>query len=95
MKLIMAAIHDGKSESFGRPLFFRSYGEAERAFGDVVNDGKSDYARHPEDFTLFEVAAFDDSTGVVVPLAAPRVLATALACVVTDKRQLDLLRAEA
>lgn len=91
----MIAIHDAKSESFGRPLFVRAYGEAERSFRDVVNDGKSDYAKHPEDFTLFEVGSFDDATGVLVGLAAPRSLGTAVAFVVTDPAQLQLLRSEA
>lgn len=95
MKLLMVAIHDAKSESFGRPLFVRTFGEAERSFRDVVNDGKSDYAKHPEDFTLFEVGAFDDVSGVVTPLASPRSLGGAVTFIVTDPRQLSLMKAEA
>lgn len=94
MKLIMCSIHDSKSESFGRPLFFRAYGEAERAFSGVVNDGKSDYYKYPGDFTLFEVGAFDDSTGVVTPIT-PRSLGAAVVFKVTDPAQLQLLREEA
>lgn len=93
MKLIMVAIHDSKSESFGRPLFVRAYGEAERSFAQVVNDGKSDYALHAADFTLFEVGAFDDCTGVVTSVT-PRSLGAAVTYKVTDPAQLSLLRAE-
>jgi len=92
MRLIMVAIHDSKSELFSRPMCMRAYGEAERAFADVINDGQSDYAKHPEDFTLFEVGAFDDSTGVVVPLPAPRSLGVGVTFVTSDSRQLSLLK---
>ncbi|WNK14936.1 MAG: nonstructural protein [Microvirus sp.] len=95
MKLIMAAIFDAKSESYGRPMFVRAYGEAERAFKDVVNDGKSDYSLHPEDFSLFEVGTFEDASGVVVGLSVPRCLGTAVTFKTTDPAQLQLLRGEA
>lgn len=93
MKLIMVAIHDSKSESFGRPLFVRAYGEAERSFSEVVNDGKSDYAKHPGDFTLFEIGSYEDNTGVVTPVT-PRSLGAAVTFIVTDPAQLSLLKAE-
>jgi hypothetical protein len=91
VKLIMVAIHDSKSELFGRPLFVRAFGEAERSFADVVNDGKSDYAKYPADFTLFEIGSFDDVTGVLTALAAPRSLGAA----VTFVKNGSLLRSEA
>lgn len=74
----MVAIHDSKSETFSRPFCVRAYGEAERAFADGVNDGKSDYSKYPADFTLFELGSYDDVTGVIVPLAAPRSLGAAV-----------------
>lgn len=95
MKLRMVAIHDSKSESFGRPLFVRAYGEAERSFREVINDGQSDYAKHPADFTLFEIGEFDDVSGVVTPLPAPRSLGNGVTFQVTDPAQLNLLKAEA
>lgn len=93
MKLKMMAIHDVKSQLFSQPLFFRAYGEAERAFRDVVNDGKSDYSRHPEDYTLFELAEYDDATGSVAPLPAPRSLGAAITF--KDSSQLSLIKQEA
>lgn len=95
MRLKMMAIHDSKSESFGRPLFFRAYGEAERAFSATVNDGQSDYAKFPHDFALMELGEFDDVSGVVIPLPAPRLVVSGAAAITTDPKQLDLLKAEA
>lgn len=92
MKLIMVAIHDSKSEMFGRPLFVRAFGEAERSFSDVVNDGTSDYAKHPGDFTLFHVGFFDDASGQVQPLPSPVSLGAGVTFKTTDSRQLSLIK---
>lgn len=62
MRLLMVAIHDVKSQVFARPMCVRAFGEAERSFCDVVNDGKSDYFKHAEDFTLFHVGYYNDDT---------------------------------
>lgn len=92
MKLIMVAIHDSMSESFGRPLFVRAFGEAERSFREVINDGRSDYAKHPAHFTLFEIGSFEDTTGVVTAVV-PRSLGNGATFVTSDPAQLSLLKA--
>lgn len=92
MKLKILAIHDSKSEMFGRPFFVRAYGEGERMFIDVVNDGKSDYSKHPGDFTLFEVGEFDDVSGTVIPLPAPRSMGVAVQFKTSDPAQIALLK---
>ena len=37
-------------------------GQAMRAFEDTVNDVTTQFGKHPEDFTLFEIGTFDDQT---------------------------------
>lgn len=68
MKLLILAIRDAKSQLYGNPLFFVTKGAAVRAFSDVINDGKSDYAKHPEDYSLWQLGTYDDQTGDIAPL---------------------------
>lgn len=70
------AIHDAKAEAWMTPMFFQAAGQAVRSFADAVNDGKSEFSRHPEDFSLFEIGEFDLRTGIFVAESAPVVLAS-------------------
>lgn len=63
MKLKMVSIRDDKIGAYMNPQFFRSTGEAERSFTSLVNDPQSQVANYPDDFCLFELGEFDDSTG--------------------------------
>lgn len=64
MKLIIAALYDSASQAFSRPFFVTHAGQAMRGFMDGVNrESESDVYRHPDDFTLFELGTFEDSTG--------------------------------
>lgn len=59
------AVRDRASETFGTPFFTVSVGAAHRSFRDEVNrkdDGNQLY-QHPEDFSLWRLGAWDDSTG--------------------------------
>lgn len=57
-------VRDTKAMAFLQPFFSASTGAAMRAFDDAVNeDGKSMLAKHPEDYVLYELADYDDSTG--------------------------------
>ena len=63
----MCSIYDVKAEAWLMPMFFLSKGQAVRSFSDAVN-GDSEFSRHPEDYTLFLVAQFDERTGEVIPV---------------------------
>jgi len=54
------SIYDVKAGAFLQPFFSVSNGAAIRAFSDAVNDSKTQFAAHPEDYTLHELATFDD-----------------------------------
>lgn len=73
-------VFDSKSEAFLTPFFLRSTGEAIRVFGDAVADPKHQFGAHPEDYTLFELGEWEESTGELKILPTPQsvILAVAL-----------------
>lgn len=73
----MFAIRDSKAQAFLQPFFSSANGSALRALGDAVADGKSPLALHPEDYMLYEVATFDDSTAEIIPVNPIKLLACA------------------
>lgn len=70
----VCAIFDIKAEVYLPPMVFRSLGEAERVFGDICADPKSNISKHPEDYKLFELGTFNDDDAQVVTLQVPRLL---------------------
>jgi len=76
VKTMMFSVFDSKAAVFGTPFFMQREAMAIRAFTDLVNDPQTMVGKHPEDFSLFHVADFDDETAVSVSYA-PRNLCTA------------------
>lgn len=65
MKYLIVCVRDRAADVYGQPMHVTSLGGAIRSFGDEVNradDGNMLY-KHPEDFDLFELGTYDDSTG--------------------------------
>jgi len=71
-------IYDSKMEAYMQPFFMSQKGQAVRAFTDTVNDPTSQFNKHPEDFTLFEIGEYDDATGKFTNLQTPNSLGLAL-----------------
>jgi len=78
MTLLVFSVFDTKAEAFLRPYCAETRGLALRAFTDAVRDPNHEMHRHAEDYTLFQVASFDQETGKVSPLAAPISIVTAI-----------------
>lgn len=76
MKLAIVSVRDSASELFGRPIFVQAVGQAMRSFADEVNGDQSDVAKHPDDFELFQLGLFDDSSGQF-ETSGPQLLARA------------------
>lgn len=72
------SVYDSKAGAYLPPFMMRSHGEAIRGFQDVVNDGKSMFSAHPEDYTLFHIADFDEISGKYKLPTAQEALATGL-----------------
>lgn len=81
MLLKVFSIRDGKAEYFGNPFFQVTHGEAERSFRTAVNDPKTTFSQFPEDFDMFYLGDFDNSTGHFKALATPQHVMKALQCV--------------
>ncbi len=71
-------VYDSKIEAFLPPWHARTSGEAIRQFTDAAMDTKTQFSRHPSDFTLFEIGSFDNLTGTFTNLKAHASLGTAL-----------------
>jgi len=79
MRFKVMSIYDKQAEMHSQPMFFVSIGAAIRGFGDEVKreDKQNNLHTHPEDFTLFHVADWDDETGSFEPVDRQRVAAAA------------------
>lgn len=72
------SIYDMKAESYGNLFVAVTDGIASRCFAQVVAfSGNEDYARYPEDFTLYCLGEFNNGTGDVCP-ERPRPVTSAL-----------------
>lgn len=79
MKLIVCAVYDDAVKSYMTPVFQQTDGQAIRGFMDAVNSEKqSQMTAHPEDFSLFKLAEYDDSTGAFTNLPVPECLGAAM-----------------
>lgn len=78
MKLKVFAIHDAKAEAYLQPFFMANKGSAIRAITDIVTKPDHQFAKYPEDFTLFELGEYDDSNGQMLPHLTPIPLAKAI-----------------
>lgn len=72
----VCSVRDSAAELYSPPMFVPSTGVAVRAFTDEVRreDPNNQLHKHPQDFVLFEVASFDDETGVFVNVTPARQL---------------------
>lgn len=58
----MFTIHDLKARAYLPPFFLPEEGMAKRTFADCVNSDSHQFSMHPEDYTLFMLGTWDDST---------------------------------
>lgn len=71
MKVQFYSVQDKKVGAFLPVFQMRSRGEAIRSFIDAVNTKDHQMNKHAGDYELFQVATFDDNTGVVVAALEP------------------------
>lgn len=72
--LNLFTVYDVKRESYLPPFAMRTTNEAIRGFITTLNDEKTDYCRYPQDFTLFHIGTFNDSTCELVIYEAKKSL---------------------
>lgn len=61
----MYCLWDAKAESFGMPFFADNDNLARRIFGDSVVKSGTVLNDHPEDFFLYKVGQWDQTSGSV------------------------------
>jgi len=74
MTLKVCAVYDSKAEAYSRPFFAATTGVAIRQFSAAVEDQQHEFNRFAEDYTLFELAEFDEQAGVFLNLETPKSL---------------------
>jgi len=81
VKLQAYSVRDSKAEIFNVPFYGNTHGEAERSFMQVTNDPASNISKFPEDYDLYHIGTYDQTTGILQPLATPQHMLKALAVV--------------
>lgn len=76
MILTIVAVKDRAADAFMRPFFVPTANMAIRSFMDEVNRDAADNQMfaHPDDFDLYEIGVFDDSTGRITSYDDMKVL---------------------
>lgn len=59
----IVAVRDLATETFGRPFVVHHPRQAIRSFTDEVNNPESEVCRHAEDYELYQLGTFEDSSG--------------------------------
>ena len=76
MKQVIVAIKDRAADAFMRPWFVPTPAMAVRSFMDEVQRDAADNQmfHHSDDFDLYELGTFDDSTGIIECHESPKLL---------------------
>ena len=78
MKLKIYAVYDSAVGAYMQPFFMQSKGVALRSWLEAANDEKTQFNKHPADFTLFELGEYDELSGTFENHPAKLNLGTAL-----------------
>lgn len=73
----MFSVHDSKAEAYFNPIFFKTAGEAIRAFETTCRDVESQFNKYPADFTLVELGEYNEQDASIKSHATPRILSNA------------------
>ena len=87
MKLNVYTIFDVAAGAYTRPFYCQSDGQATRMFTDLACDADHEVGKHPEDYSLYRVASWNDNTAEFIP-ERKECLATALECI-SNSRQIN------
>lgn len=68
---VVCSVYDLKAAVFSNPFYAPNVPVAKRDFAYAVTDQSTGISRNPEDYSLFQVATFDDESGVFIPFVPP------------------------
>lgn len=85
------AVYDVKSAAYLRIVEGITAGEAARGFSDACKNPSSPMAKHPGDYSLYELGEFNPSSGKITTLPTPKwIIAAAGQVVVENPNQIEL-----
>jgi hypothetical protein len=67
MKLNFYSVFDKAIGAYTRPFVMQSDGQAMRQFADEATKEGTPIEKHPEDYALFRIGVFNESTGEITP----------------------------
>ncbi|AXL14682.1 nonstructural protein [Microviridae sp.] len=76
--MLVFTVRDAKAEAYMSPFYMKTRGEALRAFMDTVGNPDHLFSKHPEDYSLYALGAFDDSNGTFSLLQEPEFMGSAV-----------------
>lgn len=65
------SVYDSKVGAYMNPIYLRSKGEAVRVFTETVNSPDHQFAKNPEDFTLFELGDWNEENANFILYPTP------------------------
>jgi len=77
MKVCIYSIYDTKAQSYLPPFFLQNDALALRLIKNTVTNPEHQFSQNAEDYVLFKLGTFDDSTAKM-EITAPESLATCL-----------------
>lgn len=71
MAKCIVSLKDTATQVFGTPFVVNAPAQAVRSLRDEVNskDSTTDIRRHPGDFELYQIATYDEETGIVTAMS--------------------------
>lgn len=86
MKYVVCSVLDLTGQQYGRPFTVVSDGSAIRSFSDEINHASDSSLlyKHPDDFQLFKLGTFDDSSALFELLDVPVMLVAGSSVAVRD-----------
>ncbi len=83
MILKIFTIYDEKAKAYLPPFFLPESGMAIRTFKDCINSKEHQFAKNPDDYTLFALGFFNDASASMEP-HAPKSLGNGLTYITPD-----------
>lgn len=74
MKHRIFTVFDVKAQAYLPPFCMPETAMAVRVFTDCVNADDHQFAKHPGDYTLFELGSWDDSCATIAAVAGSKVV---------------------
>lgn len=84
MNFKMCAVFDSAAKAYLPPFFLPELGMAHRMFMDGVNSEGHEWNRHPEDYALYHIGSFENTTGEFWALDHHVCVVTASACILQE-----------